>query len=667
MRKCFRCMKDYSDKQGYHNGKYICPYCGFAEGTPPKELNHLYPGTILQNRYVIGIVLGFGGFGITYKAWDYLLNRIVAIKEYYPNGLVQRVPGNKNVIVYEGEKEGDFISGMNRFLDEARKMSKFSDNKNVVCVDNFYEENNTAYIVMEYLDGISLKEYLKQENGKIDCEQALYITFHIIDALEDIHKAGILHRDISPDNIFLCENGIVKLIDFGAARFSDEEKEITRSIILKPGFSPPEQYQSKSKQGSWTDIYALSATLYSAITGVTPDESVNRIVEDEVKSPKELDENIPEYISNTIMKGMAINPSLRFRDIKEFRKALSNQTKVVEIKEEIKKRKRKRVFGIAGIAALLLAGGLTIFYLIVQKKNDIVLDSSVVTIWICIEGDEDADREKQMIENMADKFLEDQPAVEIEVVAIDSDYYSERLYEADENGTMPTIYEASGAPDEIIQSAASIDKVFDYTDNLSEDYFLIDEYKEYLSEKKQIPMGFNVPVVYVRTGKDIETEALVIDSYVDVADKGIVDERYKDIFDASFSCEGDMKCNTEATALLWFADNKISYYMATVKEFSDFNSNVDLAGLYEMKQIDTEEVYGYFTESFCIDGSASDGEIRAAQVLLSYMLAEGAQKEMYVSNKNTLPLNKAAYEVLLDNNQDFKVLDAYMDKLKVIE
>lgn len=667
MRKCYRCMKDYREDQGYKNNQYICPYCGFVDGTPPKELNHLSPGTILENRYGMGVVLGFGGFGITYKAWDFQLNTVVAIKEYYPSALVQRVPGQKDVIMYEGSKRQEFLSGLDRFLEEARSMSKFVNHPNIVRVDNYFEANHTAYIVMEFLDGISLKEFLKQEHGKIDYSMAIDIADCIINALDEIHKAGILHRDISPDNIFLCEGGVVKLLDFGAARFSDEEKEVTRSVILKPGFAPPEQYQSKSKQGPWTDIYALSATLYRAITGKLPDESVNRAVEDELHAPIEIDNQIPEYLSNTIMKGMALNPDLRFRNVEEFRKALKNQTKVEDLKVELKKRKRKRVLGIAVVALILVMGGLVAFNIFRRKKAQVDLESATITIWIAVDEDEDAEEQQQMMKNIVSKFKEDQPSINIEIEAVASGEYAKKLEEADASSSMPTLYESYYASDEILHDAASVEHVYEYIDDL-ENYYFFGEYKKEIVSAKQIPMGFNVPVVYVRTGKNDNTGGITIESYDDISACGVVNERYADTFLSSFGGNTGtytMVVCDEDTAMEGFAEGSILYYMATVREFPDFNSNIDVAGLYQLYPLDTDIVYGAFTDAWSISGDAKGEEVIAAQVLLSYMLAERPQRIMYVTHRNTLPLNKKTYEILISNNGDFKVVNTYLDKLEL--
>ena len=210
--QCKNCFGHYEDVS-----LSVCPHCGFEPGAPIGEVFYLYPGTVLNNRYSIGQVLGFGGFGITYKAWDAKLQTIVALKEYYPTGIVNRTPGTRNVVLFAGNRVKEFDHGLERFVDEAKNMAKFSSHKNIVNVFEYFQENNTAYIVMEFLDGITLSAFL--QTNTVPQETAIEITLSVAAALRDIHESGIIHRDVSPDNIFICHNGNIKLIDFGAARF----------------------------------------------------------------------------------------------------------------------------------------------------------------------------------------------------------------------------------------------------------------------------------------------------------------------------------------------------------------------------------------------------------------------------------------------------------------
>jgi serine/threonine protein kinase len=337
-------MKEFRVPPGYENTNLCCPTCGYMENTPPKEIDHLYPGTVLQDRYVVGTTLGFGRFCVTYKAWDKILKTVVAIKEYYPFGQTRRAPGNSVVEVYPPQKKYEYLKGLNCFLDEARNTARFKKNPNIVAVNDYFEENNTAYRVMEYLQGMTLRGYLSHENGTINYVSAINITMSVIAALRDIHKAGFLHGNITPYNIILCEGGAVKLIGFDALSFSDKHKPLPLSVLLTPGFSPIEQYSEQSKQGPWTDIYALSSTLYMMVTGVVPDDSTNRLMDDTVVSPMVLNPDIPKYLSNTIMKGLAMDPNRRFKNVDEFEQALENKKKVADLKLGIKRRKQKRQY-----------------------------------------------------------------------------------------------------------------------------------------------------------------------------------------------------------------------------------------------------------------------------------------------------------------------------------
>lgn len=684
VRRCLNCMKEFGVPQGQENSNCVCPHCGYAEGTPPKEIYHLHPGTKLRGRYIIGTVLGFGGFGITYKAWDENLGTIVAIKEYYPTGLVQRIPGERVVIIYEGQRRKEYFQGLSRFLDEARNMAKFHNNPNIVHVDDFFEENNTAYIVMEFLDGISLKGFLKQENGKIDCDTAIEIAMSIIDALRQIHKEGIIHRDISPDNIFLCGGGKIKLIDFGAARFSDEEKEVTRSIILKPGFAPPEQYQSKSKQGPWTDIYALSATLYRCLTGTLPDESVNRAVEDTLAAPAELNPDIPEYISTTIMKGMALNSELRFRNVDELKKALSNEIKVLGVEKELKKRKSKRVIGISIAVVLLLFGGLTAFK--IYDSKDPELEEATVTVWVSYGEGEDKEEKENMVEEMSQSFMRDQGAVTVEAYAIPEGEYVERLTEAYLSGDMPTVYEYEFASADILAEAASVKDIYKSLNNMK-DYYFLDKYEKKLTKCKIVPLGFDVPVVFVRRNDDVDMQEFTLTDFKQLDEsKYYCNPVYYDLYinslGGSMRLDGEVNVDEAGQVMLdgmekeadangvadnsqkameLFADAKIIFYVSSAMNLPDFNANV--AGNYQMRPFGTESVYGIFTDIYCISGSANEDEIRAARLWFKYMLEAGPQQKLHVENASAMPLNKSAYETFISTNQQYGIVNDYIDKL----
>lgn len=282
----------------------------------------LKPGVILKERYKIEEVIGAGGFGITYRAWDPLLQSYVAIKEYYPSGIATRSADSSKVCVPVGQEQREYHRGRIRFLKEAQDVARFQSESNIVSIYDYLEENDTAYMVMEYLHGCTLKQYIREHGGRLDTDHILHICLSVLDALAVVHKAGMIHRDISPENIFICEDLTVKLIDFGAAKQVYLDGEQTMSVVLKPGYAPPEQYAKKDKQGPWTDIYALGATLYFAATGEKPEESFGRVLEDTIKPVCEVNPEIPRAMSQVIMRAMSVKIEDRYQMVEAMREAL---------------------------------------------------------------------------------------------------------------------------------------------------------------------------------------------------------------------------------------------------------------------------------------------------------------------------------------------------------
>lgn len=268
-RRCMGCMELYDKKWE------LCPHCGYPANATADSPLHMSPGSVLNGRYEVGRVLGNGGFGVTYIAWDPILRIKVAIKEYLPSEFSTRAEGQTRVTVFTGEKERQFNDGMSKFIDEAKRLAKFQNESGVVKIFDSFKANGTAYIVMEYLDGETLADRLKREKT-IPADEAIQIMMPVIESLNHVHEAGILHRDISPDNIFLTKDGKTKLIDFGAARFATTTHSRSLTVIIKPGYSAEEQYRSRGDQGPHTDVYSVGAVLYKMITGVTPPDALER-------------------------------------------------------------------------------------------------------------------------------------------------------------------------------------------------------------------------------------------------------------------------------------------------------------------------------------------------------------------------------------------------------
>ncbi len=515
---CLNCFKD--------NGGYdVCPHCGFVKGTLPEQEYYLYPGTILNERYLIGTVLGFGGFGITYKAWDMKLGSVVAVKEFYPAGLVNRVPGTSEVLVFDGKEKTNFREALERFLDEAKNLAQFNGRANIVNVFGYFEENNTAYYVMEFLDGISLKDYI-EKNGKMTVDVAAAVILDLLNGIGEVHEKGILHRDIAPDNIIITNDGVVKILDFGSARFSAVHSEKTLSAFIKPGYAAPEQYASNGKQGVWTDIYGLGATLYYAVTGVKPEESTDRRTDDKLKRPSELGIDLPVEIDKSIMKAMAIETEFRFKSVDEFIAAIQGDYEIEYPDVEIKKRKKKRIILASISAACFIAAiAFVVFiynYLRVDPYENIK-DKSDLLVWVYVDNKDynpgmsylPDDFKSKVMENKADQYEKQKEAYE-NLMAAFKDYmkqyadintnilvfdskegYEESLLEAAEKNELPDMFYVAGVYNDISDKCKAVDEIENIFSGDSLNFIDEESYAKYYPDKKLVPLGFNSPVVYV--------------------------------------------------------------------------------------------------------------------------------------------------------------------------
>lgn len=336
MKRCLGCMETYKDELN------ICPYCGYVENSMPEEAIHMIPGTILHKRYIVGKVVGFGGFGVTYVAWDSVLQKRIAIKEYLPSEFSTRMPGKPQLTVFNGDKAQQFNDGMKKFLEEARRLAKFQDEQGIVKIYDCFEENDTAYIIMEYLEGVTLAEYLK-DTGPLPEKAAIQMMMPIMKSLKTVHASGIIHRDIAPDNIMISTDSQIKLIDFGAARYATTSHSRSLTVIVKPGYSPEEQYRSRGDQGSHTDVYSVGAVLYKMITGKTPPDAMERRAyfenghKDILDSPDKYAGNISNNTKNAILNAMNVRIEDRTPDMDVLIGELTSEDEVVRRSGKIRK------------------------------------------------------------------------------------------------------------------------------------------------------------------------------------------------------------------------------------------------------------------------------------------------------------------------------------------
>ena len=357
---CYNCFQEKPHPEG------PCPYCGFdlednVKGYPVA----LRAGTVLNHRYTVGRVLGQGGFGITYLAWDEKLEARVAVKEYMPNDISTRV-GTTVSVAMESRAE-DFTYGEERFKEEARILAKFMGQPNIAGVTDYFDENGTSYFVMDYIEGISFKTYIAGQGGKVSVQEALDVMIPVLRALTAVHAEGFIHRDVTPDNIYITKDGNVKLLDFGSARYSIGDKSKSLDVILKVGYAPKEQYIRRGRQGPYTDVYSCAACLYAAITGYLPPESLERLDHDTLTPPSEAGAEIPLYLERAILKGLAVQPEDRFQTAGEFLEALESQEVVelppgqsgqVVVQPPVKKKKPLPLIlaGAAAVALVFAAG-----------------------------------------------------------------------------------------------------------------------------------------------------------------------------------------------------------------------------------------------------------------------------------------------------------------------
>ncbi|EIC23193.1 protein kinase domain-containing protein [Thiorhodovibrio frisius] len=301
-----------------------CPHCGFDEAAP-RPVQALPLRTLLHDQFMVGRVLGKpGGFGITYLAWDQLLEATVAIKEYLPRELVVRAQDSRTLHPHSTDENDLFRYGLEQFLAEARTLAKL-DHPNIVRVRQFFEANGTAYLVMDYYQGCSLAEHLEtQPNSRMNESKALALMQPILDGLRTVHAKGFLHRDIKPQNIYLAETdfGSVRpiLLDFGTARQAIGERSRSLSVIISPGYAPFEQYHRKGQQAAATDIYSSAAVLYRMVTGVVPPEATERMAGDELLPATEF--GVSPQASAVLALALAMKMDARPESVAAFQQML---------------------------------------------------------------------------------------------------------------------------------------------------------------------------------------------------------------------------------------------------------------------------------------------------------------------------------------------------------
>lgn len=316
---CYNCFHDTPDAGAY------CPRCGhrFDEANPKGTLP---AGSILNGRYIVGHVLGQGGFGITYKAYDHKRDRVVALKEYYPGALCDRAKNRVSVEATSGSID-DFSWGLAQFLKEADTLARLSGVPGITHVHEYFEENGTAYFCMDYVEGQDLLHWVDARGGKVGWDELAGVVRPVMEALSTVHQTGLIHRDVTPENIVVDGKGHGVLLDFGAARVSLAGRSQSLSVVLKRGYAPKEQYFRRGHQGPWTDVYAMGATIYRCLTGKVPTESLQRADSlaqgrtDPLRPPSDY-AKVDRRVEKAVTKALEVDASRRYQTMGEFAAAL---------------------------------------------------------------------------------------------------------------------------------------------------------------------------------------------------------------------------------------------------------------------------------------------------------------------------------------------------------
>ena len=641
-----------------------CPHCGHVKGSGASERIYLSPGTLLWGRYMVGQVIGAGGFGIIYKAWDNAMNIVVAVKEFFQSGLVSRASQSQEIFLVGKNRFEEFLEGKQRFIEEAMRIREFSGHPNILAISDVFEQNNTVYQVMEFIQGSTLESFLEQNPTTI--EEKVSITLMVGEALKVLHNAGILHRDVSPDNIIVPFNNLehgVKLFDFGAARFNPREKDSLQTRVMKPGFSPPEQYGPSIGQNPQTDIYALGATLYYLLTGIKPEEATNRRIDDNVPPPKALNEEIPDNISNAVLSAMALDLQLRFKTIEEFQAALTAQEPVLSPKQEMSKRRKKRRIILLSSAACIILGFAIYGILLLLEVDRATLPDSDIYLFYAITGDERSDSSKFMgLASVAEAFLEyysdeevseeivnefltvySNSSVSISIMGIDQENYAATMESYMRSGEYPGIFESSMLDPGVLGPAMDVGGLVGGAER-SNCHFL-DVYARHFPDRRQIPVGFYASAIYLnhqlssfdRDGVN-QVSTLLASMPLSIAERGLAyNEAYYQDLNAAF---GDNFALADRDS---FISGDAGAYFSTTSEFHVLAEAMPgrLAVLY----IDRESVPAGFSGLWSIM-RGSGAQEKTSGRFLQFMLSEGGQNILHIENRSgALPLNRQILEL----------------------
>lgn len=643
MARCYSCMKEYKTETAY------CPYCGYRFDQGAEDLYYLRPGIKLKNeRYMIGTVISNGGFGIVYKAWDQTLDKMVAVKEYYPSSIAARRADTYEVRAYAEGNIQEFDHGKQRFLTEARNVARFGEHPNIVDVYDFFEENNTVYMVMEYMDGVTLKSYILEQGGKINSEMAVGAAISVLDALREVHKEKFIHRDINPSNIFICKSGVVKLFDFGAACFGDSEMP----KILTPHYAPPEQYNTTEAQGPWSDIYAVGATLYYALTGVKPNDAMERKEKDKLVPPYKLEPSVPRELSNAVMRAMALKRELRFKTAVQFQEALLNKRRVLDTDQELKRRRRMRFLQVGAVLLVLGGAAGSCFYVFQKQQSYAGLNPVTLEIWVKADENDTEESAKERVQAMAEDFCSEYPQVTLDIKAISYEDYEEEINRAAAEKALPDLFDSTDLDQEYLSELTALDQVWALLPDRS-NYYILENYDALFPEQKQLPLCMQVPVIYSasesESGEDGGTS--------------VVRREDRMLFEEMGINETKSQATASESAIQSFLQGKSSEYDADTGDYQFLTEQIPAQ--FEVRIPEESEPLLRPDHLWSVSEGAGEDAKKAAQRLLAFMLTDRAQNILGVQYMEGIPLSKAMCEVFFDVYYgDLKDAESYLETAK---
>lgn len=626
MRTCYFCFNEYEG--------LFCQNCRKRLSQSANMEHQLKTGTVLQEKYIIGHAISEGGFGIVYRAKDIVNNRVVAIKECYSSTVNSR---ESSGIVYNVSRNQKL-----RLVAEAALMKDYENNPNITDVYDSFETNGTQYIVMEFLP-LTLNEYIQAHNMSDEekCDLALDVANGVGNALRSMHKEKNYHCDIALDNIAVFEqNGkrVVKLMDFGASKFDDDDYE-NNMLVVKPGFSAPELYNG-GEIGSWTDIYSLGAVLYTILTGKVWPEFGDNANED-VDTPRTKNSFVSKNFSNSIMKALEFAKELRFKNINDFLEAVNGKKEIKSVEKERKKNKNKLILSaLAGCVALCLAIGYVFNF--VYMEHD--LSPATISVWYSVKENS---TEEEAMQSIINDFMATYEYIEIEAQAIPETEYGERLKVAAEEGELPTLFESTDIEDSVLVNATDMKNVLN-SPQARKSIFLR-QYNKYYIDKKRVPLAIEIPMACIITNG---ATYLKYDSeyFYGLSDFGettniACDENCADMIEWNF----DGYDFSPKNKFLNNTGNSSPVLISSTMEINEVRTELTN---YEKMFVfyDAAEIKCKFTYEWSI-GNGYEAEIKAAEALLSCMLGNAYQNTLMISkcSDGQIPINAKAFETKITN------------------